>query len=334
MLKSDVLIIGAGPVGIFASFKAGMLGMSSIIADSLNEVGGQCSALYPEKPIYDIPAYPKILAKDLVQNLQEQAAFFNPQYLLETRIISFEKEQDLFVSTCDNGLLITSKIIIIASGAGAFGPNRPPLDFIENYENKSVFYKVNQIQDFAAKTIIIAGGGDSAIDWALNLADSAKKIYLIHRRAKFRASPASIAAIEQLQKEAIVEILTPYQLSKINGEDGYLTKVTISNIETGEEKILDGDILLPFFGLTSDLGPLKNWGLNIINNTIEVDQSSQMTNIEGIYAVGDICNYKGKLKLIMTGFSECATALHHSYNKVFDGKTLHFSHSTSMKFEN
>ena len=331
VIKSDVLIIGAGPVGIFAAFKAGMLGMKSIIVDSLDEAGGQCAALYPEKPIYDIPSHPKIIANDLVQKLQEQASIFSPQYYLGTQIMSYAKEGLNFLSKSSNDTVFSSKIIVIAAGAGAFGPNRPPLDSIQDYENKSVFYHVKKIEDLRGKKIAIAGGGDSAIDWALNLADISDRVYLIHRRDKFTASPASMMQIKQLEALGKVEILTPYQLKGVRGSDGQLDQVIISSLDGAEDKTLEANILLPCFGLSANLGPLKNWGLNIKNSSIEVNQSTQMTNIEGIYAVGDICLYPGKLKLILTGFSECATALHHSYSKVFDGKSLHFTHSTSMK---
>ncbi len=327
--QSDVLIIGAGPVGLFAAFKAGMLGMKSIVVDSLSEIGGQCSALYPEKPIYDIPAYPKIFAQDLVQNLKKQASVFNPQYYLNHQITSIQKNGDGLICTSSQGTEFRAKIVIIAAGAGAFGPNKPPISNITQYENQSVFYQIDRVDKFHNKNIVIAGGGDSAIDWAINLADTAKHIYLIHRRERFRASPANIDQIYKLRDLGKIDILIPYQLSALDGEGCNLNSVRITSTD-GREKVLEADILLSFFGLNADLGPLKNWGIEIKNNSIRVDQSTQMTNIEGVYAVGDICHYPGKLKLILVGFSECAVALHHCYPRVFGGKMMHFKHSTSM----
>lgn len=332
MHKTDILIIGAGPVGLFAIFEAGMLSMKCHVVDSLDEIGGQCTALYPEKPIYDIPAYPKILANELIEKLYAQAKPFDPVFHLGQQVISFEKKDDKFLVKTNKDTIIESKVIIIAAGSGSFGPNRPPLENIEKYEGKSIFYYVKKMQDFQGKRIAIAGGGDSAVDWAINLSEYAEKIFLIHRRDKFRASPASIEKISEISKTGKIEIVTPYQLHSIEGEDGYLSSVKLYDLDNNI-KSLDANILLPFFGLSMDLGPIRDWGLNFITNHIEISQSSCMTNIDGVYAIGDVASYHGKLKLILTGFAEAASALHHSYPRVFDGKALHFQYSTSKQIE-
>ena len=333
MLKTDVLIIGAGPVGIFAAFEAGMLGMKSVIVDCLDQVGGQCSALYPEKPIYDIPAYPKILAGDLIEKLKEQADRFSPEYLLSNQVVSFKEMENKFLVKTDKNIEIEAKIIIIAAGSGAFGPNRPPLENIREYEGKSVFYMVKKAEDFRGKKIAIAGGGDSAIDWAVILSNVAEKIYLVHRRDKFRAAPASLEQVNEIAKTGKIEFVFPYQLRALQGQDGILDKLILYDLE-GNEKSLDVDCLLAFFGLSMELGPIREWGLELKTNHISVDKVSCMTNIDGIYAIGDVANYEGKLKLILTGFAEAASALHHSYKRVFDGKALHFEYSTSKNIEN
>ncbi len=333
MHSTDVIIIGAGPVGLFAIFQAGMLGMKTHVIDSLNEIGGQCNALYPEKPIYDIPAHPKLLASELIEKLMEQSTPFKPVFHLEQQVMSFEKKGDFFRIKTNKNTEIEAKIIVIAAGAGAFGPNRPPLENIEKYEEKSVFYYVKNPQNFVGKNIAIAGGGDSAIDWAIQLSDIAKKIYLIHRRDKFRASAASMHKVEELIKLDKIELVTPYQLKSLEGSDGLLKSIKLYDLSRNIISLYV-DVLLPFFGLSMELGPLAEWGLSLRTNHIEVNKSSSETNIKGIYAIGDIATYEGKLKLILTGFAEAATCFHHAYQKVFDGKILHFEYSTSKKIEN
>lgn len=328
MIQKEVLIIGAGPVGLFAVFQAGMLGMKSAVVDSLESIGGQCTALYPEKPIYDIPAFPEISAGDLIKNLSEQNARFEPEYLLNQTVTDITKDGDFFVSTTSSGQRVKSKIILIAAGAGSFVPNRPPLENIEEFEGKSVFYMVKKRDDFKGKKIAIAGGGDSAIDWAINLSDIAEKIYLIHRRNKFRAADESVRQMEELVSKGKIELVVPYQLKSLAGKDGSLEQLVVSDLDNNE-KILDTDILLPFFGLATSLGPIKGWGLDFEGYHIKVDQSNSQTNLEGIYAIGDVSTYPGKIKLILVGFSEVSLALHHAYPKVFDGKALHFEYSTS-----
>lgn len=327
--ETDIVIIGAGPVGLFAIFEAGMLKMRCHVIDTLDVVGGQCAALYPEKPIYDIPAYPKIDALDLVKKLEEQAAPFKPVYHLGQQVTKIEKVASGQWSVVTSmGTMILCKAIIIAAGCGAFGPNRPPLEGIEAYEGKSVFYMVTQKESLRGKRIAIAGGGDSAVDWALLLAELAEHIYFIHRRPKFRAAPESVAQLEALAAQGKVEMVVPYQLSALEGANGQLSSVVVETLE-GEKKSLNAQVLLPFFGLAMELGPIAEWGLNLNLSHIAVDPATCQTNRPGIFAVGDIATYPGKLKLILCGFAEAAMACHAAYPLVNNGKALHFEYSTS-----
>jgi thioredoxin reductase (NADPH) len=326
-MQIDIAIIGAGPVGIFSAFQAGMLGMKSCIIDALDVPGGQCSALYPEKPIYDIPAYPETLAQDLVDNLLKQARPFDPIYLMSRQIIDLRVKGEGFVLKSSAGDVIHAKAVLIAAGAGAFGPNRPPLADIESYEGKSVFYMVAKRDNFRGKRVVIAGGGDSAVDWAISLSDIAKVI-LVHRRAKFRAAPASVQKIHELAEKGVIDLITDFQLAGLVGMDGVLEEIVIADLD-GKTKHIQADILLPFFGLSQDLGPITKFGLEVKGHHIKVDYPHFETNIPGVYAVGDVATYDGKLKLILTGFAEVASALHHAYSRVFDGKPLHFEYSTS-----
>jgi len=325
---TDVVIIGAGPIGLFSIFQLGMLKIKCHIIDSLEEVGGQCRALYPEKPIYDIPAFTSITANQLIENLEKQAAPFEPTYHLNQTATKIDKNGEIFTVTTSKGTEINCKAIIIAAGTGAFGPNRPPLENLEDYEGKSIFYMVKNKEDFKGKNIAIAGGGDSAVDWAISLAEIANKIYFIHRRDKFRAAPESVDKLYKLSSEGKIEILTPYQLSSINGENGILKSLDIKDLE-GNIKSLEINILLPLFGIMPNLGPIKEWDLDIENNAIETSPTTMQTNIKGIFAVGDIALYENKLKLILSGFSEAAIAAHSIYPIIFPNEALHFVHSTS-----
>ncbi|MCC2646930.1 MAG: ferredoxin-NADP reductase [Rickettsiaceae bacterium] len=327
--ETDIVIVGAGPVGLFAIFQAGMLKMRTHVVDVLSDVGGQCTALYPEKPIYDIPAYPEVSAADLIQLLKAQAAPFNPVYHLDQQVISFKQlEGNYFEVTTSKGTQIKCKSIIIAAGCGAFGPNRPPLENIEEYEGKSVFYYVNKKEIFTGKKIVIAGGGDSAIDWAIELSKNAEKIYLIHRRDKFRASPESLERVKAIAETGKIEFVIPFQLDGLNGENGVLKEIKVKNMQD-EVKVLPADFLLAFFGLSMTLGPINEWGLNLDHHHIKVEQATCKTSLEGIYAIGDIATYPKKLKLILTGFAEAASAMHDAYSRVFDGQALHFQYSTT-----
>lgn len=324
----DIAIIGAGPTGIFSAFQAGMLGMQAVVIDILDFIGGQCTALYPEKPIYDIPAFKQIAAEDLIKNLQDQASTFNPTYLLGQQVTAFDCQKDGVNLSTSNNVQISVKAVIIAAGCGAFGPNKPPLLGIEQFENKSVLYYIRNKHLFSNKTLAIAGGGDSAIDWAIELAGIAKKIYLIHRRDKFRASPANLRKIQELKDKNLIEILTPYQLEAIDGENGMIKTVQIYSLD-GQKKLLEIDYLLPFFGLSMELGPIVNWGLNLHKSHIEVAYHNMQTSIKRVYAIGDIAHYPGKLKLILNGFAESAMACHDAYHWVHPDKPLHFEYSTT-----
>jgi thioredoxin reductase (NADPH) len=327
--QTDIVIIGAGPVGLFAAFEAGMLKMKCHIVDTLEFIGGQCIALYPEKPIYDIPGYPSIMAAELIEKLSEQVKPFTPTYHLNQRVESITKlttgDWQLATST---GTVLTCKAIVIAAGCGAFGPNRPPLEGLEQYEGKSIFYLVNKREDFRGKKVVIAGGGDSAVDWAISLSDLTQKLYVIHRRPKFRCAPESAAKLEALAKEGKIEMVIPYQLTRLEGVNGQLTSVIVSTLE-GEERALDADVLLPFFGLAMELGPIADWGLNLDHNHITVKPATCETSIPGIFAIGDIATYENKLKLILSGFAEGAQAAHAAYKLVHPNEALHFEYSTT-----
>ena len=322
----DVAIIGAGPVGLFAVFECGMLGLSCHVIDSLPEIGGQCTALYPEKPIYDIPAWPSITGEDLIAKLEEQAAPFEPLYHLNAQIVSLSNEGGLWRLCSTDGHEFYARTIIIAGGTGSFGPNRPPLDGIEAYEGTSVFYMVRRKEAFAAKHIIIAGGGDSAVDWALALSDMAASLSVVHRRDKFRAAPDNVEKLRRLADEGKISLVVPAQLSGLEGDGGQLTGVRVS--QDGQKRTLQADILLPFFGLAADLGPIADWGLHINRQTVAIDPSTAETNIHGIYAIGDIAEYKDKLKLILTGFAEAAHAAHAIYKRLNPDTPLRHIHST------
>ena len=327
--NTDLVIVGAGPTGLFAIFEAGMLKMKVHVVDTLEVIGGQCLALYPEKPIYDIPAHPKILASELIDMLEAQAAPFNPTYHLNQRVDKITKNSDgSFLVTTSKNTQINCKAIIIAAGCGAFGPNRPPLDGIEEFEGKSIFYSVRSKAEFAGKNVVIAGGGDSAVDWALSLPEIAKKVFVVHRRDKFRCAPDSADKLKRLADEGKIEMVIPFQLDGLKGENGKLEAVLVKDFD-GNTKEIPADYLLPFFGLAMELGPIANWGLGLHKNHIEVDFSTMQSSEKGIYAIGDIVTYKNKLKLILTGFAEAATACHDIYKIVYPDQVFHFEYSTS-----
>ena len=325
---TDVLIVGAGPVGLFSVFEMGMLGMRCHVVDVLDERGGQCTALYPEKPIYDIPGYPEIAASQLIDRLSEQIAPFHPTYHLGQQVVAIDHGDDGgWTATTSGGLTIAATAIVIAAGVGAFGPNRPPLERLEEFEGRSVFYFVRRVQDLANKRIVIAGGGDSAVDWALSLADVAKRVTVVHRRAKFRAAPESGRRLAELAADGTIELAIPYQLAGLEGRDGALEGVRVSSLD-GDERRIEADVLLPFFGLAMKLGPIAEWGLNLDRNHIVVTAATAATERSGLYAIGDIAHYPGKLKLILTGFSEAAMAARDIHRLVFPDRELHFEYST------
>ncbi|MEZ5691885.1 MAG: NAD(P)/FAD-dependent oxidoreductase [Rickettsiales bacterium] len=326
--ETDIVIIGAGPVGLFAIFEAGMLKLRCHVVDALDIAGGQCSALYPEKPIYDIPAHPTILAQELIDKLQAQAAPFNPVYHLGQTVDKVQKTGNGWSIVTSKNTTINCKAIIIAAGCGAFGPNRPPLANIEEYEGNSVFYLVKKREDFRDKKVVIAGGGDSAVDWAISLSELTEKLYIVHRRAKFRCAPESADKLKQLADSGKIEMVVPYQLDSLEGNEGKLSSVIVSTLE-GEKRALEADILLPFFGLSMELGAIANWGLNIENKHIKVTLPHMETSEQGIFAIGDIATYEGKLKLILSGFAEAAQAVHAARALIYPDEILHFEYSTT-----
>lgn len=329
-LKTDVVIIGAGPVGLFAVFECGMMGLKCHVVDTLEDVGGQCTALYPEKPIYDIPGYPVIEATRLIEQLKEQATPFDPTYHLGQQVTRLDKtEEDSWLVSTSKGTRINAKVVIIAAGVGAFGPNRPPLDGIERYEGRSVFYYVASKEMFRDKRVVIAGGGDSAVDWALALAPLARHLAFVHRRPKFKAAPESVVQLEALAKAGKITLVIPYQLDGLEGEKGQLTHVRVKTLE-GEKKELEADVLLPFFGLSMNLGPIAEWGLPLEKHHLVVCPETMETSCAGIFAIGDIASYPGKLKLILTGFSEAAQAAHRAREMVCPGEVWHFEYSTTQ----
>jgi thioredoxin reductase (NADPH) len=325
----DVAIVGAGPVGLFTVFQCGMLGLSSCLIDTLETVGGQCAALYPEKPIYDIPAWPRITGGDLIARLEEQAAPFNPTFLLNQQVLGLAGQAGDWQLTTSTGASVQARAVIIAAGAGAFGPNRPPLEGLAAYEASGcVRYAVRRMEACAGKRVVIAGGGDSAVDWALNLAGVAASVAVVHRRPKFRAAPESLSRLNALAATGAVELVVPYQLAGLEGTGGQLTGVRVSTLD-GEERLLPADLLLPFFGLAMELGPIAEWGLALDHNHIRVAPETMATSTRGIYAVGDIAQYPGKLKLILTGFSEAALAAHSARDLIHPDQPLHFEYSTT-----
>jgi thioredoxin reductase (NADPH) len=327
-IETDVAIVGAGPVGMFAVFELGMLKLRSVLLDALSEIGGQCTALYPEKPIYDIPAHPAIHAGALVSELERQIAPFPTPRLLGRRVERLAGTAGAFTLGTDAGDEIRAKAIVIAAGSGAFGPNRPPLAGLAAYEaSGSVQYYIRRREHFRGKRVVIAGGGDSAVDWALALKDIAR-VAVIHRRAKFRAAPETAARLDEAARRGEIEMVVPYQLHALHGEGGVLSAVEVATLQ-GETRLLPADVLLPFFGLAMDLGPIAGWGLDLERHHLRVDPATCRTNVPGIFAVGDVATYPGKLKLILQGFSECAIAAHAIHPIVHPGQALHFEYSTT-----
>jgi thioredoxin reductase (NADPH) len=327
--QTDVVIIGAGPVGLFAIFECGMMGLKCHVVDTLEMVGGQCTALYPEKPIYDIPAFPKISALDLIENLKKQADPFNPVYHMGQQVISLEKTpEDFWLLHTSVGTTVLAKAVLIAAGVGAFGPNRPPLEGIEDFEGKSIFYYVKNREDFRGARLVIAGGGDSAVDWAISLAELAEKVTVVHRRPKFRAAPENESQLNRLADEGVIELAIPFQLEGLVGQSGHLKAVIIKSLD-GMIKEIPADFLLPFYGLSMNLGPIAQWGLQLDSAHIKVDPKDCSTSVTGIFAIGDIATYSHKLKLILTGFAEAALVAHAIRSYIHPNQVYHFEYSTT-----
>jgi thioredoxin reductase (NADPH) len=327
--STDVAIVGAGPVGLFAVFECGMLTLKCHVIDVLDMPGGQCSALYPEKPIYDIPGHPSILAEDLIGNLTQQAAPFKPVYHFGQQVVRLERlESGRFRLETSLGTAIEAGAVLIAAGVGAFGPNRPPLDRLDEFEGKSVFYYVRRRQDFAGKRVVIAGGGDSAVDWAISLAEIAQRVMVVHRRDKFRCAPESAERLQALFQQGAIDLVAPYQLHALHGSDGELAEIAVATLE-GDVRMLQADVLLPFFGLATALGPIAEWGLALEHGHLAIDPATCRTSAPGIFAIGDVASYPGKLKLILQGFAESAMAAHAIKAVVHPHEAVHFEHSTT-----
>ena len=314
MIKTDIIIIGAGPTGLFTVFEAGLLGLKCHIIDSLVKPGGQCSEIYPNKPIYDIPAYPEIMAGDLIHKLLDQIKPFNPGYTMGESAVELKKSDGEFIITTDKNTKIKGKVVAIAGGLGNFEPRKPNLENIDKYEENGLVYKIINKDDFQDKNVIISGGGDSALDWTLELSKIAKKVTLIHRRNEFRGAVDSVKQIQKLKDKNIVDVITPAQLVAINGRD----KVESIDLKVNEEIVtIETDFIIPLYGLIPKMNIFKNWGLNIEKNAISVNNAlDYSTNIKGIYAIGDINHYPGKLKLILSGFHEAAVMCHSAYNYI------------------
>lgn len=325
--ESDVLIIGAGPVGLFAVFELGLLDLRCHLVDILDKVGGQCAELYPEKPIYDIPGLPVVTGQELTDRLMEQIAPFDPEFHLGQRIDELRRLDDgRFLMRTDAGETFTAKVVVIAAGGGSFTPKRPPLAGIEDFEGKSVFYSVRRMEDFRDRDVLIVGGGDSALDWTLSLQPIAKSLTLLHRRDDFRAAPHTVEQMRALVAEGKMNLMIG-QVTALQGSDGQLEQVSIRTKDGDADVAIDR--LLPFFGLTMKLGPIADWGLNLEENLIPVDTEKFETSVPGIFAIGDINHYPGKLKLILSGFHEAALMAQAAHRIVYPDKKLLFQYTTS-----
>lgn len=327
MIETDILIIGAGPTGLFAVFEAGLLKLKCHIIDALPQAGGQLSELYPKKPIFDIPGFPSVLAGDLVDNLMEQIKQFQPGFTLNEKAETIQKLDDgTFIVTTNKGTEHHAKAVAIAGGLGSFEPRKPLIEDIEFYEDKGVEYFVKDPELFRDKRIVIAGGGDSALDWSIFLSDVASEVTLIHRRNEFRGALDSVEKVQELKKSGKINLITPAEVTGIRGSE----KVEALDIDMeGAHRSIETDYFIPLFGLTPKLGAIANWGLEIEKNAIKVNNAlDYQTNIEGIYAIGDINTYPGKLKLILCGFHEATLMCQSVYNKLNPGKKYVLKYTT------
>ena len=328
MIQTDILIIGAGPCGLFTVFEAGLLKLKCHLIDALPQAGGQCAEIYPKKPIFDIPAYPEILAGDLVDRLMEQAAPFKPGLTLGERAETIEKDgEGQFILTTNRGTVHRAPIIAIAGGLGCFEPRKPPVDRLEEYEDRGVEYIIKDPEFYRNKKVVISGGGDSALDWTNFLADGvASEVTLVHRREGFRGHPDSVQKVLDLAGEGKIRLLTNGEVMGVSGEE-HLEGVTVKHKTEGDIH-LACDHWVPLFGLSPKLGPIADWNLNITKNAIEVDTFDYSTNVEGIYAIGDINTYPGKLKLILCGFHEATLMVQSAFKRIYPDKNLVLKYTT------
>jgi len=328
MIKTDILIIGAGPTGLFTVFEAGLLKLKCHLIDALPQAGGQCSEIYPKKPIYDIPAYPEILAGDLTDKLLEQIKAFEPGFTLGERAETIEKlEDETFIVTTNRGTKHHAPIVAIAGGLGSFEPRKPPIPNIPDFEDHGVEYIIRDPEIYRDKKVVIAGGGDSALDWSIFLADVASEVTLVHRRNEFRGALDSVDKVQEFKDAGKIRLITPAEVKEVHGED-HITGVSI--IKNGDEKIhLEVDHFIPLFGLSPKLGPIANWGLEIEKNAIKVNNAlDYQTNIPGIYAIGDVNTYPGKLKLILCGFHEATLMCQSAYQRIHPDKKYVMKYTT------
>ena len=329
MIKTDILIIGAGPTGLFAVFEAGLLKLKCHLIDALPQPGGQCAEIYPKKPIYDIPAFPEILAGDLVDNLMKQIAPFQPGFTLGERADTIEKQEDgTFIVTTNKGTKHQAPVVAIAGGLGSFEPRKPLLDGLDKFEDNGIAYIIRDPEVYRDKKVLIAGGGDSALDWSIFLTDVAAEVTLVHRRNEFRGALDSVEKVQELKNQGRIKLITPAEVTALHGED-QLTAVTVTNSNTKEESKIEIDNFIPLFGLSPKLGPIADWGLEIEKNAITVDNTlDYQTNIPGVYAIGDVNTYPGKLKLILCGFHEATLMCQSAYKRIFPDKRYVMKYTT------
>ena len=328
MIETDILIIGAGPTGLFAVFEAGLLKLRCHLIDSLPQPGGQLTEIYPKKPIYDIPGYPDVLAGDLVENLMKQIEAFKPGFTLGERAETCERQKDgSFIVTTSEGTQHKAPVVAIAGGLGSFEPRKPPLENILDYEGKGIDYMVKEPEKYRDKRVVIAGGGDSALDWTIFLADVASEIHMVHRRKNFRGALDSVEKVESLAKEGAVNLITEAEIKGLHGEER-LEGVTIEKKKDAGALRIDTDYFIPLFGLSPKLGPLGEWGLEVEKGAIKVDTLDYQTNVPGIFAIGDINTYEGKLKLILCGFHEATLMCQSAYKIIHPDKKLSFKYTT------
>jgi thioredoxin reductase (NADPH) len=326
--STDVIVVGAGPVGLFAVFELGLARLKAHVVDILDKPGGQCAELYPEKPIYDIPGLPFCTGQELTDRLLEQIRPFEPVFHFGEMVEALTKTVDgKWRLTTDTGRVLIAPVVVIAAGGGSFVPKRPPIPGIETYEGTSVFYAVRRIDAFRGRRIVIAGGGDSALDWTVNLAPVAAQLTLVHRRPEFRAAPDTVRKMRELEEQGLVRFELG-QPAELKGSDGKLDAVVIKRTD-GSTFDIETDTLLPFFGLTMKLGPIANFGLNLNENLIPVDTAKFETSTDAVFAIGDINSYTGKLKLILSGFHEAALMAQAAHRYVHPDKTLRFQYTTS-----
>lgn len=329
MIQTDIAIIGAGPVGLFAVFEAGLLKMRCHLIDYLPQIGGQLSEIYPKKPIYDIPGYPSVLAQELIDNLKAQIAPFHPSYTLGERVEGLEKRGEAdFVLTTNMGTQIEAKAVVIAGGLGCFEPRKPAVEGLEAFENgKGINYMILEPEYYRDKNMVLAGGGDSALDWTIHLANIARKVTLVHRSESFRGAPDSVNKVMKLAEEGKIDLILNTNLTQVHG-NGRLHSVSMEDSKTKESRTIETDYLIPLFGLSPKLGPIEGWNLNIDKNAIEVNTEDYSTNIPGIWAIGDINTYKNKLKLILCGFHEAALMSHSAYKYINPGVKYTMKYTT------